>query len=57
MVTKSEEQREEVAKIISFCDTYVHGEHVVNGLFERYIGIWLPKKFPSKNLARCRENA
>ena len=29
------------------------GEHLVYGLFERHIGILLPKKFPSEKLARC----
>ena len=57
MVTKAEEQREEVANIISFRDTYVYGERLAHGLFERYIDVLRPKKFPSENLARCRENA
>ena len=33
-----------------FVSWHPSGKHLVYGLFERYIGILLPKKFPSKNL-------
>ena len=35
-----------------FVSWHPSGEHLVYGLFKRHIGILLPKKFPSKKLAR-----